>query len=236
MGRRGIDAVGLTAATPLPVPFDPWQIVADGAGHAYASGGSGQWSHVMAVNLATGASVLSDKSVFYKEPIQLHPDKTHAYGASLVVPGDIERFDFGGGTIDVAYDSPYHGQYPICDDLRINPTGTTIYTKCGNVFLATNNAMSDMTFTGNIGILWRDLAFRPDGKMAYVLPGKTVSQTKYEAVVYAVDTDTLKTVATYKLAAPAERVLASETGLVLVRGTLGGNPKTEVEIVPYSTL
>jgi hypothetical protein len=231
-----IDAVGLTAATPVPVAFDPWQIVADGAGYAYASGGSGQWSHVIAVNLATGTSVVSKKNVYNLETIRLHPDKTHFYGADILAPSDIERFDFGGGTIDVAYDSPYQGLHPMCGDLRINPAGTTIYTKCGNVFLATNTPASDMTFTGYIEISWRDLAFRPDGKMAYVLPDKTASQSKYEAVVYAVDTETLKTVATYKLAAPAERVLASESGLVLVRGTLGGNPKTEVEVVPYDAL
>ncbi len=231
-----IDAVSLTAATPIPVSFDPWQIAADGNGYAYVSGGSGQWSHVMAVNLATGASALSGYSVFNQEAIQMHPDKTHVYGATILAPSDIERFDFGGGTVDKAYGSPYHGDYPMCGDLRIHPAGTTIYTKCGHVFLATNNAASDMTWTGNIGIVWRDLAFRPDGKIAYVIPDKASSKAEYEAVVHAVDTDTLKTVATYKLAAPAERVLASDTGLVLVRGTLGGNPKTEVEVVPYSAL
>lgn len=230
-----IDAVGLTAATPIPVSFDPWQIVADGTGYAYLSGGSGQWSHVMAVNLATGASLLSGSSVFNQERLALHPDKTHAYGATDLAPSKLERFDFGGGTIDKTYSSPYDPKSQACGDLRIHPAGTTIYTRCGDVFLATNSKASDMTWTGDIGIEWRDLAFRPDGKMAYVIPGNTPGKG-YEPVVYAVDTDSLKTVATYQLAAPAERVLASDTGLVLVRGTLGGNPKAEVEVVSYDAL
>lgn len=232
-----IDAVGLTVAAPIPVQFDPWQIVADGTGYAYVSGGSGQWTNVLAVNLATGSAVKSSPNVFDQTGLQLHPDKTRIYGADTgLSPSDIHRFDLTAGAIKPSYDSPYHGDYPMCGDVRIHPAGTTLYTRCGHVFLASNTKTSDMTWTGDIGIEWRDLAIRPDGKIAYVVPDKSWDKDEYEAVLYAVDTDSLKTVATYALPAPVERVLASDDALLFVRSTLGGNPKTEVEIVPYSAL
>jgi hypothetical protein len=231
-----IDAVGLGVEI-FPVAFDPWQIVADGEGHAFVSGGSGQWTSVMSLDFASGATAFTNYSVYDSTNIQMHPAKDRVYGADTgLSPSDIERYDVANGTIEYSYDSPYHGDYPMCGDLRIHPSGNVIYTRCGHVFLATNQAGSDMTWTGDIGFAWRDLAMHPDGKAAYAIPDKSWDEEQYEPVLHEIDTDSLQTVATYTLTAPAERVLASKEGLVFVRLTLGGNPETEIEVIPYDAL
>lgn len=58
----------------------------------------------------------------------------------------------------------------------------------------------------------------------------------YKSVLQAVDTTSLKVVATYKLGAPAQRVLTSESGVLLVRAIPGDLPGTELEVIPYGAL
>ena len=46
------------------------------------------------------------------------------------------------------YDSPYHGDYPMCGDLWMSEDGLRIFTKCGNVFRATSSRTDDITYNG----------------------------------------------------------------------------------------
>lgn len=236
-----IDATTLLSPEPILLPLDPWEIASDGKNHAYIDGGSGQSTSVMVVNLTTGNITTSGIPPFgnirRSSSLQLHPDKKRIYAASADLSANVlQRYDLPSVTMPYTSESGFH--YKICGELRMHPAGTTMYSACGNVFLATMNQDTDMAWTGDLGILWRDLAFRPDGKLAYVIPDKNpgVAGSVYKPVLYAVDTDSLKVVATYPLGAPAERVLTSESGLLLVRGTQGDKPKTEIEVIPYDAL
>lgn len=62
-------------------------------------------------------------------------------------PADIRRFDVSGATI-TGYDSPYHGDYPMCGDLWLSQDGSRIFTACGRVFRATASRATDMTYAG----------------------------------------------------------------------------------------
>ncbi len=236
-----IDAATLVSPKPILLPLDPWEIASDGKNHAYIDGGSGQNTSVMVVNLTTGNITTSGipnlGNISRGSSLQLHPDKKRIYAASVDDgPNTLQRYDLP--SLTMPYTSFSGVDHKICGELRMHPAGTTMYSACGNVFLATINQDTDMAWTGDLGILWRDLAFRPDGKLAYVIPDKDpdVAGSVYKPLLYAVDTDSLKVVATYQLGAPAERVLTSESRLLLVRATAGAEPKTEVEVIPYDAL
>ncbi len=225
-----IDATTLADPTPIWIPLDPWQIVSDGTGYVYAAGASGQWTSAISVNLETGWSQLSGGIIRNGTNIQLHPDKNRVYGADNgLSPSDIERWDLEAGTVAYSYDSPYHGDYPMCGDLRIHPSGNTIYTRCGHIFLATNVVGTDMTWVADMGLSWKDLTFHPSGSAAYVI-------TDNAPQIHEYDPATLAPVGTHPLAAPADRILAGPSYLVVISDILGGNPKTQIEVIPYADL
>ena len=235
-----IDAATLTAGKLIHLPLDPWQIVANGAGYAYLSGASGQGTHMMIVNLATGSVTVPDAPLIRERTsLQLHPSKTHIYAATTdLSTNSTYRFNIDGETFASPYPPKDSFDHFLFGNLRMSPTGTTLFSASGGVFLATSSQETDMTWSAELGSYWRDLAFRPDGKIAYVVPDQDLNlmDQVYEPLLFAVDTASLQNVATYKLGEPAQRVLASEAGVLFVRVTLGGDPKTEVEVVPSGSL
>ena len=229
-----IDAATLMIPEPILLPLDPWEIASDGKNHAYIAGGSGQTTRVMVVNLTTGNVTMPFAAMIsHGSSLQMPSDQKRIYAATTAVsPNTLHRYDLAG--LIMPYPSFSGFDHPICGALRIHPAGTTMYSGCGNVFLATMSQDTDMTWTGDLGIPWRDLAFSADGKLAYLIPDKDpdVKGSVYKAVLYAVDTTSLKVVATYNLDAPAERVVSSESGLLLVRETQASDLATEIEVIP----
>lgn len=220
-----IDALTLVAPTPIWIPLDPWQIVADGRGHAVASGGSGQWTHMISVDLETSWYALT-YGPYDGTSIRIHPSRDRIYGADTgLSPSDIERYDLSqDGNVVSAYDSPYHGDYPMCGDLRIHPSGTTIYTPCGHIFLASNTRSADMTWVANMGMSWIDLGFESTGRYAFVLSANA-------RALYVYDTETLSPGGALPVA-PADRLLVGSDYLVLVRqANHGAVPYTDVEVL-----
>ena len=213
------------------IPLDPWDVVTNQATHAYVAGASGQWTSGIAVDLDSGAYQLhTGTSLRQGTNIDIHPNLDRIYGADNgLSPADIERYDVAGLAMTYAYDSPYHGDFPMCGDLRVAPDGATIHTACGHVFLATNVGMSDMTWTGDLGMAWDDLAFGPGTGVGFMA-------VQGSPVLFTFDAATLLPVGTYTVSAPVERIIAGPDYLVLVRTTLGGAPATELEVVPYSEL
>jgi hypothetical protein len=220
-----IDANTLSDPDPIWIPLDPWQIVADGLGHAIVAGASGQWTNMLSVNLE---SEWTQSAYGPREGtnIRIHPSRDRIYGADNgLSPSDIERYDLTAeGVVTSAYDSPYHGDYPMCGDLRIHPAGNTIYTACGHIFLASNSRSSDMTYVANMGISWIDLGFDSTGRYALVLGSNA-------RALYVYDTDTLTPGSAIDLE-PADRILVGDDYFVLTRQTArGAVPYTDVELV-----
>ena len=220
-----IDANTLADPEPIWIPLDPWQIVADGRGHAVVSGGSGQWTNMLSVNLETEWTQ-SVYGPYHQTKIRIHPARDRIYGADTALsPSDIERYNLSAeGVVSTAYDSVYHGDYPMCGDLRIHPSGSTIYTPCGHIFLSSNSQSSDMTHVASMGVSWTDLGFDATGRYALILAASA-------RALYIYDTETLSPGSAIDVD-PADRILVGEDYFVLLRqATRGAIPFTDVELV-----
>src|SRR5207247_2440005 len=118
------------------VSADVLDVVLAANRYAYAFPRHDQWETIRCINLTTGAETQSGVSSIYAGTLaKLHPNGTAIYGADNgLSPSDIEKYDISGGTARYLYDSPYHGDFPMCGDLWISNDGLRIFTRCGNVF------------------------------------------------------------------------------------------------------
>jgi hypothetical protein len=230
-----IDAISLTNPTPIAIPADsganptiPWLIVADGTGHAYTTVWSNLGPNVstpmVEVDLQAGTAKLTSAMPHGNSTVRIHPALNHVYvGANLSGSG-MSHWDIVAGKLAVSYSAPAAA----CSDFRIHPAGNTIYTSCGQVLLASNVQATDMTNLGTLGITWNDLAFNPSGNEAYLLTDGNA--------IHVYDVNTLMQAAVHPLAKVAQRILAGPTYLVVLTNILGGNPKTQIDVIPYVSL
>lgn len=179
------------------------------------------------VDLTSGFTTYSDSgSIHEQSRLALHPDLDRLYGADNgLVPDNIERHGVNNGVAGYAAPTPPAGAYQIGGDLRIKPDGTVFFTRLGNIFRATNDPKTDMTWAGKLPVSWRDLAFDPSGKRAYVLDQTDSTLAAYDGV-------SLQLIAKYPAVAPADRIFTGSQSIILVRD--GAN--AEVETIPYGQL
>ncbi len=225
-GRLGVlDAAQPGALAIITLPLDPWQVVTNGNGYAYVSGGSGQFVSFQSVDLATGIVAVGPGDTADRINIRMHPSGDRFYGVDHTShwPGDAYRWYVDGGNVSSASWGPYHNDYELCADLRIDPAGAAVYTRCGNVFSTSTDPELSLTWLGDIGYTWLDLTFRPAGDLAYVL-------VEGDSTLHVVDTTTFADVGGIPLSSPARRVFAAAGDLVVVREV---DAHTEVERVPY---
>jgi chitinase len=120
----------------IPVDCVVSDIVLAGNGYAYAFPAADPWVYIRCINLSTAAVTLNTGG-YVRERTQanLHPGGKAIYGADNGgSPSDIEKYDIESGMASLLYDSPYHGDFDLCGDLWISQDGSSIFTKCGNVF------------------------------------------------------------------------------------------------------
>ena len=137
----------------VSVQADVLDIVLAGNGYVYAFPRRDQWTHIRSVNIATGSDQPQTGNQIYAGTLgKLHPGGRAMYGANNgLSPSDIEKYDISGGVARLLYDSPYHGDYPMCGDLWIAEDGLRIFTKCGKVFRSSEVQTQDMTYNGALG-------------------------------------------------------------------------------------
>jgi hypothetical protein len=132
----------------IPIPAVVFDTVYGADGWAYAFP-EGSHESIYSIHLATEAQWESQSSIYGGTIARLHPDGQSMYGAETSVsPADIEKYRITDGVAQVAYDSPYHGDYPMCGNLWLSVDGQRIYTACGNVFRASNDSVQDMRYLG----------------------------------------------------------------------------------------
>ncbi len=127
-------------------------VVLAGNGKVYVSPASDQWVQLRAIDIATNTEVLhTGYSIRAGTVYKLHPDGRSLYGANRgLTPSDIEKIDISVHPPAYLYDSPYHGDYPMCGDLWMAEDGLRIFTACGNVFRASAVRSQDMTYNGSL--------------------------------------------------------------------------------------
>lgn len=225
-----LDAAALTLLSSFPIPVDPWQIQADGNGAAYVLPGSGQWAYGGAIELESGIWAYMEYSIRDKNNFRRHPGSDRVYAThTTLLPADVERYDTAFMAMTYVGDSIYHGEHPMCGDLRISQDGAAIVTRCGNVFAATNDPQTDMVWSGAINLTdpWVDMAISTSMPRAYALRTDTQVDT--------FDTTTLELLG-WKPVLSAKRLLAGPGYVVLIRDVPGNPGSTELEIVDEASL
>ena len=132
------------------VTADALDIVLAPNNWAYVFPRQDQWEQIRCINLATGAETPStDGQIYAGTRAKLHPSGTYIYGADNgLSPSDFEKYAISGGTAQLLYDSPYHGDYDFGGDLWFSDDGNRIFARSRNVFKSSTQQSIDMTYNG----------------------------------------------------------------------------------------
>ena len=134
----------------IPVSCDVVDVVLADNGWLYAFPRRDQWETIRSIEIATGAETLSSgASIRAGTLVRLHPSGGAIYGADNgLSPSDIEHYDISSGAVSRIWDSPYHGDYPMCGDLWF--AGDRLVTRCGTVLRTSADRESDMRYAGSL--------------------------------------------------------------------------------------
>ncbi len=194
-----IDLTTATLVKTFAVSTDVLDIVLAGNGYVYAFPRTDQWEYIRGVNIATAVETLSTGMQIYAGTLaKLHPNGTAIYGADNgLSPSDIEKYDISTGTATYLYDSPYHGDYPMCGDLWISEDGLRVFTKCGNVFRSSSVQAEDMLYNGSLGTNIEHLDHSATAGKVITIPAATTfpapGTEDTQLRIYAYDFLTLET-------------------------------------------
>ncbi|WP_422661213.1 stalk domain-containing protein [Paenibacillus sp. EC2-1] len=220
-----LDPITLKVKDEWDVDIDPYDIVADEAGHVYITSGSGQWTFMKSYDRSTHKE-LSSSSVYHKTNIIMHPSENRIYSVDTPVsPRDIDVFRISEGKITTTYDSPYHGDYRLSTVIGITPDGKYIVNGAGFVFMATNNKNTDMYYAGTIDPFEVVVANK-------IHTNKFFTATKNK--INQVDTKTLTTTKTYKTQGTIVKLLMTKTQLIAItKVTVAGSSisKYAIELI-----
>lgn len=142
----------------IPVNQPVGRLVFDGQGRIWAFGAAAfNWNPLIEVDAASGASV-EHARVFagnYGNGVPtLHPDGDRLHFATRgLSPSDVHVMRFGGpGGAPQFADSPYHGDYEVCDRVWIAGNGLRLLTACGVTFTSSADPALDMRYAGTMAL------------------------------------------------------------------------------------
>ncbi|WP_460858696.1 hypothetical protein [Rheinheimera gaetbuli] len=147
-----VDLSSLSVEQVYSISTDVFDLEIAPNGYVYAMPRTDQWERLRAINLANGEEIQQPgNSIRAGTVIKMHPSQQYIYGADRgLSPSDIEKYDIRAGAPAYLYDSPYHGDYAMCGDLWLSQDGLRIFTRCGNVFRASEVREQDMTYNGRL--------------------------------------------------------------------------------------
>ncbi|MEM6302688.1 MAG: PKD domain-containing protein, partial [Pseudomonadota bacterium] len=131
-----------------PISADVLDIVLDDNGIAHSFPG-GQWIRPISLDTDTGKTINGSGTIRGNTRVKLHASGDRIYGADNgLSPSDLERYDIDPTdySLSVAYDSPYHGDFPFCGDLWMHPAGEIALSRCRVVVRTTSFQQSDLNF------------------------------------------------------------------------------------------
>lgn len=120
---------------------------------AYVFPASNQWDNIRCVNLLSREVSLNGGSQIFSGTVaRLHPSGEYVYGANNgVSPSDFEKYDVRFGIANYLYDSPYHGDFSFDGNLWFSEDGSRIFARSGNIFRASTDSESDLSYLGSLG-------------------------------------------------------------------------------------
>jgi hypothetical protein len=129
----------------------------------------GPSNNYVTINVTNG-QIVSSKSDWYPlNSFTFNPVNSMTYALdSGLSPADIHRIVVNPqtGSIDLISDSRYHGDYYFGGPIRVINNGTRIVTASGNMFISSPLSTEDITYAGNIGHTFIDLA--SDDALGYI--------------------------------------------------------------------
>jgi len=149
-----VGVAGAAAPKQLSVAANVGDLVLDGRGkvHVFAQPAIANSVDLIAIDVGSNAQTLYSR-VYSGARARLHPAGDKLYSASNgISPDDIEAFDITGPSVVGLGDSPYHGNYQMCGNLWFSEEGTSIYTACGAIFLASTMPGQDMSYRGTLAV------------------------------------------------------------------------------------
>jgi len=156
VGHNGwITRVNLTtlrAESPVAVTADAHDIVLTPDDWAIVIPRGFGWDNIRSVRLPGGQESQDPFWDVHGDAIaKLHPSGDYIYAAdNHVSPSDFDKYDITSGAAVHMYDSPYHGDYAFSGNLWISDDGTKIVAASGNVFHATDDQQTDLTYVGSL--------------------------------------------------------------------------------------
>lgn len=141
---------------------DAGDLLLSDAGKVYMFPGTNGYEDLYALDIETGTEAISGTLLFNKARARLHPEEDRLYLATQLTPSDIKRYNILDPSTAFAYDSPYHGEHPVCGNIWLSADGTTLVSACGNTFAASNDPIEDLRFRGELtGLRIRALSHAP---------------------------------------------------------------------------
>ncbi len=101
------------------------------------------------VNLSTGAEVGSS-SFAWGTGGRLHPNGKWIYNTRGRSPDDLQKFDVSTGPLSFHYDSPYHGDHPICGGVWFSVDGSRVFNSCATAFHVSATKDQDLLYFGSL--------------------------------------------------------------------------------------
>ena len=174
--------------------------------------GWGPSNNYVTINMNTG-QIVSSKSDWYPlNSFAFNPANGVTYALdSGLSPADIHRLVVNPqtGSIDVISDSRYHGDYSFGSPIRVINNGTRIVTGSGNMFISSPLASDDITYAGNIGHPFVDLA--SDDALGYIYLLNSDNITK----LLVIKQDSLFTTLSVDLAANPKQIFSTPNNIVV---------------------
>jgi chitinase len=141
-----VDLEALAVVRTIPVAATLGDVILPGNGYAYAYAGSS----LVPVNVTTGAATVPGYYSSYDAPrAALHPNGTTMYATDWS-SYTLRHWDLAPGALPTYWDGPYNSSYAHCGGLWLAEDGARIFTKCGNVFRATEARATDLGYAGKL--------------------------------------------------------------------------------------
>lgn len=156
------------------IPLDPYGLAARDDGALVVTSGSGQWTYIASFDGETGEPRGEPwPRIRERSLLDLHPSGGMVYTAGgTSYPQDVRRYDFGAdGGVDYSWDSIYHGQHRVGNDLWISPLGDQLVTSRGDAFSANGTSRTtDILYLATVkSTIFHDILWTPSrGELAAI--------------------------------------------------------------------
>ena len=131
----------------LDVPIRAYDIVLTNDKWAYVTPANSQWEYLYCVNFTEGSvNKHSGNLIYGNTRIGLHPSGNYIYS----LQSDLEKFNIKNGVAKYMYDSSYHYDYNMGNNLWFSEDGIRIFTGGSSVFKTSELQTQDMLYNGTI--------------------------------------------------------------------------------------